>query len=572
MNSLEFMEELFDTKPNDNFVLVWELKNKRSTWFKDLMHAATHIDNHPHDIYYGVGTSPANLGGKNRCTANKIAGIPGFYADIDIGEKDTGKKYPPSLDAALKLLHDDGADPSMIVHTGGGIHAYWLFKEFWEFEDRAEREQAAELSKRMCMWLKGKAKKNGWTIDSVYDLARILRPPGTFNAKHDPPLPVTVLEKNGPRYQAASDFDLIIPMSTKYDLDPDSIKLSSEEQKKMSRVLNLQATADPPADAMDLLLENDLDFKAAWRKKKNLKGDTSVSGFHWSLALIAIKNKWSNQEIGNLMVAWNRRHGEPMDKVLNPLYISRTIGNARLRVSGDTADSYVEELRGVTEAGHADKVSDNLKKKGLEILSHHCGFKVLRVIKYIHERIMKYRMEIELPVIGPTVIYFFSQADIVTRSKFLLQVFATTNIALTISNKNWEAIKEAFRHVIEDVIVSSENTLETRIRQWVQEYLDGQTPRDMDDAAKDNKPFIFDGFWYIFPTKFKEWCYRTKHDKEDVDKTRWDMKVVGAVEKRFNPTHPDDPNKRIPKRPWKIPHDVKSPTPDEITAAVRVTI
>ena len=43
------------------------------------------------------------------------------------------------------------------------------------------------------------ATERGWKVDNVFDLARILRPPGTMNGKGEP-LPVEVLEHEGARY------------------------------------------------------------------------------------------------------------------------------------------------------------------------------------------------------------------------------------------------------------------------------------------------------------------------------------------------------------------------------------
>ena len=86
MNSKEFLTELFDGKPDGSHILIWTLKNKRSGWFKTTARAALYVDTlgSKENVYFGCGVSPRDCGPTNRCPADEITGIPGFYADIDI--------------------------------------------------------------------------------------------------------------------------------------------------------------------------------------------------------------------------------------------------------------------------------------------------------------------------------------------------------------------------------------------------------------------------------------------------------------------------------------------------------
>jgi hypothetical protein len=38
--------------------------------------------------------------------------------------------------------------PSLVIATGNGAHAWWLFKETWVFENDEERKEAAALVAR----------------------------------------------------------------------------------------------------------------------------------------------------------------------------------------------------------------------------------------------------------------------------------------------------------------------------------------------------------------------------------------------------------------------------------------
>lgn len=76
--------------------------------------------------------------------------------------------------------------PSVVVDSGGGIHGYWLLTEPWVL-DSDDARQAAELIQRA--WVQQVIGAD----ESVHDLTRILRVPGTRNFKYDPPPPVQFL-------------------------------------------------------------------------------------------------------------------------------------------------------------------------------------------------------------------------------------------------------------------------------------------------------------------------------------------------------------------------------------------
>jgi len=552
MNSLEFVKMMFDDKPENTFILIWQAMNKKSSWFQDTRSAADFITKNPEDIYFGVGLSPANYGPAKRCVANNIAGIPGLYVDVDIGQK-SGKKYPDTFDDAVELITIDGLKPTMIVHSGNGIHGYWLFKEIWMFDTQEEREQAADLNLRLHLKIKERAIKKKWHIDSVFDLARILRPSGTLNCKSDPPKDVTVYMSNGQKYSDPDIFEEMLTPVGGYDITKS--KLSKEDLKAVEKILRLKNIAEPPRDALDMLLEADVNFKAAWQQVKDNRKDTSTSGYHWDLCVYSIKAGWTDQEIANLLIAWNRRHGHDLNKVLRADYVARTIGNARHKVSGDLANEFSEEVKGIEQTSAAKPMQPALKKKCLEIISHHCGFKILRIIKYVQEDRMKYKVETADK--GP--IHFNGQDEMLSKAKFTQRVFSVTNIALSITTKDWVNIINTYKHIIDDVIVSAESSVEGRTETWLQEYLEGQQIRDQHEAALDDQPFVFQDHWYIFATKFKEWAYSKKHDRQSVAKTRTDLKNIGAMERRFNPNHPLKEGGRIKKMAWKIPHSIAKP-------------
>lgn len=141
------------------------------------------------DVWLGVATRGARplrgRGGDADC-----AHIPALWVDIDIagpGHK-TDKPLPPDVDTARQLIARLPLAPSAVVHSGGGLQAWWLL---------AEPLPAAAAGPVLERWAATWARigaEEGWHVDNVFDVARVMRLPGTWNRKLDTPRPVQLIE------------------------------------------------------------------------------------------------------------------------------------------------------------------------------------------------------------------------------------------------------------------------------------------------------------------------------------------------------------------------------------------
>lgn len=90
--------------------------------------------------------------------------------------------------------------PSMVVHSGGGLHVYWI----------ADAPMSPDEWRPYADGLKALLIKEGIKCDTglTTDIARILRVPGTLNHKYTPPRPVQLLHHGQP-YNFASDLAVL---------------------------------------------------------------------------------------------------------------------------------------------------------------------------------------------------------------------------------------------------------------------------------------------------------------------------------------------------------------------------
>lgn len=159
-------------------------------------------------VYYNVNLMGAPLPGKQRGTEDDVVCVVAAKADCDIKPGDPTK--PQSAEEVRDFLASLPLQPSIIVSSGRGLHPYWPFHEPYTIESPAERRELAAVLKGWERFVHQRAAERGWRFDSVADLPRVLRLPGTLNHKYDPPLPVELKRNRDDRF-SLSDFEDYIP-------------------------------------------------------------------------------------------------------------------------------------------------------------------------------------------------------------------------------------------------------------------------------------------------------------------------------------------------------------------------
>ena len=165
------------------------------------------------NVYFGVNPRVGGAG-----TKKNVHYLPSFHAEVDYGE--VGHKKKPeyaTYEEALETIQNYDMPPTVINHSGGGFHCYWVLNNYVSVE-----EYGVEILESINKGLSRDVKADPGT----HDLGRVLRIPFTFNLK-DPanPREVTIINMDGPKYDL-KDFEKFLkpekPAEIKKEIVPDT--------------------------------------------------------------------------------------------------------------------------------------------------------------------------------------------------------------------------------------------------------------------------------------------------------------------------------------------------------------
>lgn len=141
---------------------------------------ATQKNEEGYDVFYGVCLTDNPMPEKFRAKQHDISLQSSIWIDIDVqGGLHSGKNYPESIETAISFLP---FQPSVIVNSGYGIHAYYIFSKMLVIDEH-NRAEAELRNQKLISIVRHNSGVYRTAVDSVQDLSRIMRMPGTFNYK-----------------------------------------------------------------------------------------------------------------------------------------------------------------------------------------------------------------------------------------------------------------------------------------------------------------------------------------------------------------------------------------------------
>ena len=455
------------------------------------------------DIYFGLGLTKKVYGKDRRPSNLQISGIPGFWLDIDIaGPAQKKKNLPVSQEDALDLIEKSlPIKPTIIVDSGHGLHVYWLFKEPWIFESEDERAQAASLARRFVLSFKYHAAHRGWAMDSVFDLARVLRVPGSINNKiKELPRECRVIQFNELSRANPDEFEFFLVDIN--ELQDDNISsLLSKDKNPLG--LFLRPGANPPAGKMETMSMVEPKFQPTWDRKRTDFKDQSLSVYEMSLAALAASYRWKDQEIADLLIAFRRRHGKDakeINKGLRVDYITRTI--LKTKKHDEDASPIDKELLTVVEKFSSNEEVD--KDQVRDVLETPLQVRIRKIVKYLSDTPI-----FEIHLTSGKVIPIGTIDRLITQ-RYMKNILAAHCGVIPRAMKShvWDEYATLMLQLVEEVQPTVEDATEKGLLlSTIEQYLDSMgTVDDATSAFYSQRPFTRDGKVYLFSKAFVGWA------------------------------------------------------------------
>jgi hypothetical protein len=561
MTPSEFLHLLWGEKPGGLHILIWTLQGKVSNWFQDIDGAVTFVQRmYGTDVYVGVGLSAADKGPHQRCCADEVAGIGGLWADFDLQSPAHQKKpLPATIDDALKLIPAE-CPPTIIISTGNGLHAWWLFQEPWIFVSDEDRNAASVLSTRFQTLLQYNSNQQGWAFDRLSDLSRVLRIPGTVNAK-DPAerKTVEVYEVRERRYSPAeiSDFldRLAIPGPETQDK---AIREMAVRFDDSPLIINLQAGI--PADMLSNWLERDKRFRSTWNRDRKDMSDQSSSGYDMALVCFGVTAGVTDQQIVDLIIQHRRIHGDKQNRRLD--YYQRTISKARRMdgpmprsgsvsppsgsASGESSDGLTAPAEGICDATAKAILCDQL--------SSLWGVRILRIVKVPGTEPI-YRMELEAGRIE------FDIGRLMNMKSFGLAVAARTGHLIPHFRPiRWRELTQMMLNACTVIEGTDDLEFEGAARIQIEKYLADNPciPSLKETTGQDrHRPIVWRGQIVVHSTDVQAYINRTTMQNQSVRQAAAILTGLGALAVRVRSLSFQEQNR------WALP-TAKFPPPEEV--------
>lgn len=467
------------------------------------------------DIYFNLGLHKKDLGADKRGTGANIGAHPGFYLDIDIQNPRAHKKanIPRSREEAMDIFMEAsvGRKPTLTVDSGYGLHIYMLLPELIILDDQNRKDYQKDLVRCHKHFL-SVMQKRGYTMDSTFDLPRILRLPGTLNWKDkaDPKDCVVVDYNPKARYSRVEWTGLFPEYSGNHrcvdDLEKQKATCKRTGSKRAALKLEfddgVEIVVDPKATintlCLEALMENFPKFKKYWnledrdyRLKQKPPLDASASSYEMSLTNIMVAAGLEDQEIANAIIHFRReKFGDSgwLEKLQRPEYIRYTIAAAR-KDSGQVAPKAEVPAKPTSEEEAPDAYN-----KAMKAISELVGSNVELIIKYKGENNSAYDIKAERGTIRVP-----STEHLVSFTKFKTCVADATNHVIQKGYKpdQWARFAQMILNVVIEQEVESSSTQEI-VCEAVRVLLARSDGDNWRNAAVSRRPFIHKGECFVF--------------------------------------------------------------------------
>jgi|TARA_R110000824_G_scaffold63536_9_gene167019 hypothetical protein len=265
---------LTTVQPEKGWFAILGIKNKKNVKQRlvatreELDNIALEFVKEKRNVFFGLAKY---ITGDNRTQLN-VHGLKAFWLDIDCGDaktainETTGKPFgyidqEAGGEALYNFCVAVGLPKPIIVNSGRGLHVYWALTQ----EVSSEQWQpVADRLRELCVT------HDLYVDGAVFETARVLRVPGTYNFKDDPPTRVEVVspQDTPPTPIEYKEFSSLLGVVEKeVPLTLDYLSNSSLFQNtvsQFSKIMLRSAEGDGCAQLLDCFLNQDTLVEPRW--------------------------------------------------------------------------------------------------------------------------------------------------------------------------------------------------------------------------------------------------------------------------------------------------------------------
>jgi putative DNA primase/helicase len=266
------------------------------------------------DVYFGINPRTGKGGKKEN-----VQYVTVFHAEIDYG-KDGHRKKPTfeTIETGLEAISNFSPKPTMVIHSGGGYHCYWVLAV--PLNVAATGVEVIEaINKNLSAALGGDP--------GTQDISRVLRIPGTYNLKlPECPREVKAVYLNGPKYQF-SDFaqftprEEIKPAQASKSVNDPSIKSEPANDSLAENDAELDLNSLAVSEKIKALILHGNDGSYSSRSEADMAVITSL--VHRGVVLQQVREIFENYPIGEKY----RQHPKPEDYLQHTIQAAKQFSN-----------------------------------------------------------------------------------------------------------------------------------------------------------------------------------------------------------------------------------------------------
>lgn len=468
---------------------------------------------------------------KSRGAHDDFVGVSCFWADVDVVDElaHKSKAYPRSVEEAMAVSKIGGLDPSYVVHSGFGLHCYYVLDEPIIFDDPQARSDAHMLVKRCVATVRCNAEAMGYTIDSTNDLARVLRVAGTLNWKGMEPRQVRLVAPDVVRRFSVAALDErfvasdyaergagVVGKVAPFVINPD-VRISE------SLLASLRANAD-------------LRFQETWGMARRDFADQSPSTYEFSLANALVDAEFNDQDIVDILVAWRRDVAKkPKNRVD---YYQRTIGKVRAsRESKKAAGVFTSDAGAGGDLPQSPTPETVTSGERAAMLRHLSGALKISIAGFVQLNADNAEYFVRLEN-GEE--FSVGRVGQITRFQmFSDRVLERCNVMIPLEmQKCWPRVVQMLFAVVERKENDSPR-LQDRARNMIADYL-GDTQiysdEEWDKALPEHYPFVRSGMVWIHKSSFIQWAKKSRGAAMSEHEVERDFHLLGMKSEKHDST------------------------------------